>query len=56
MTRSTRARAFVIVDNLWHNWAALNIPPLLPMLDDIETHWTLVFESGQIRVYENPKR
>ena len=44
--RYQRAR-FVVVDNLWRNWAVLNIPPLIPLLSQVRD-WPLVFESGAI--------
>jgi hypothetical protein len=43
----------VISDNLWHNWAKFNVPGVSAMLNDVET-WPLLFESGDIRVYERP--
>jgi hypothetical protein len=53
--RYTDAR-FVVIDNLWKNWAVFNIPPLLAeIVSQIETGWGLVFEAGEIRVYENPE-
>jgi hypothetical protein len=54
--RYTEAR-FVIIDNIWTEWAVLNLPPALgEMMDDVEANWTLVFEAGNIRVYENPEQ
>jgi hypothetical protein len=48
---------FVVMDNIWTEWAILNLPPALgEMVDDVEAHWTLVFEAGKIRVYENPEQ
>jgi len=47
-----RAR-FVIVDNLWHNWAVENVPGVPDMLREVET-WPLAFEAGEIKVYESP--
>jgi hypothetical protein len=47
-----RAR-FVIVDNLWHNWAVWNAPGAPGVLREVET-WPLAFEAGQVEVYENP--
>jgi hypothetical protein len=47
-----RAR-FVIVDNLWHNWAVRNVAGAPEVLREIET-WPLAFEAGEIAVYENP--
>jgi 4-amino-4-deoxy-L-arabinose transferase-like glycosyltransferase len=43
---------FVIVDNIWRNWGAVHMPHVAEMLRDIET-WELVFEIGQLQVYEN---
>jgi hypothetical protein len=53
--RYTAAR-FVVIDNLWKNWAVFNIPPLLgEMVAAVESQWRLVFEAEEIRVYENPE-
>jgi hypothetical protein len=49
-----RAR-FVVVDKLWHNWAVWSVPGAPDVLSEVET-WSLVFEAGEIRVYENPHR
>ena len=49
----TRAR-YVIVDNLWRNWAEPNVPGVPEMLRDVET-WPLAFKSGPIEVYANPR-
>ena len=46
---------FVIVDNLWHNWAVWNVPGASEVLHEVET-WPSVFEAGEIEVYENPSR
>ncbi len=48
-----RAR-FVVVDNLWRNWAVPNVPGTSEMLAQIET-WQLVFKAGEIEVYANPR-
>lgn len=45
---------FVIVDNLWHNWAMFHVPGLSALIDEVEG-WPEQFSSGQIRVYENPR-
>jgi 4-amino-4-deoxy-L-arabinose transferase-like glycosyltransferase len=50
--RYTRAR-FVVVDNLWRNWAVWDIAGVAEMLDQVEG-WPLVFQAGEIRVYANP--
>ncbi len=48
-----RAR-YVIVDNLWRNWAVPNVPGVGDMLKAIEA-WPIVFRSGAVVVYENPE-
>ncbi|MBN1813087.1 MAG: glycosyltransferase family 39 protein [Anaerolineae bacterium] len=48
-----RAR-FVIVDNLWHNWAVWNVPGAPDVLHEVET-WPPEFTAGEIEVYENPR-
>jgi len=45
---------FVIVDNLWRNWAMPNVPGAADMLQEIAT-WPIVFRSGEITVYQNPE-
>jgi hypothetical protein len=50
--RYSEAR-FVIVDNLWRNWAVWDVAGASDVLRDVET-WTLVFEAGEIEVYCNP--
>jgi hypothetical protein len=47
-----RAR-YVIVDNLWRNWAVPNVPGISEMLRKIEA-WPVVFRSGEIVIYRNP--
>jgi 4-amino-4-deoxy-L-arabinose transferase-like glycosyltransferase len=49
----TRAR-FVIIDNIWTNWAVNEMDEVRVMAEDVVLRWQLVFESGEIRVYENP--
>lgn len=46
---------FVIVDNLWRNWAAFHMPPVTRMLLDVEQNWPLVFQAGAMEVYQNPE-
>lgn len=48
-----RAR-FVIVDNLWRNWAVPNVPGVADMLQEIAT-WPIVLRSGEVMVYQNPE-
>jgi 4-amino-4-deoxy-L-arabinose transferase-like glycosyltransferase len=50
--RYTRAK-FVIVDRVWRNWAALNMPEVAAMLQDVQT-WPLAFQAGEMEVYRNP--
>ena len=50
--RYTQAR-YVIVDNLWRNWGAVNMPEAYTLMRTVET-WPRVFESGELRVYRNP--
>jgi hypothetical protein len=44
---------FVIVDNLWRNWAVPNVPGVREMLSVVET-WPLALKTGEIDVYANP--
>jgi 4-amino-4-deoxy-L-arabinose transferase-like glycosyltransferase len=48
-----RAR-FIIVDNLWRNWAAPNVPGVADMLQKIDA-WPLVLRLGEVVVYRNPE-
>jgi uncharacterized membrane protein len=48
-----RAR-FIVVDNLWRNWAAPNVPGVAEMLKQVEA-WSLVFKSGEVAVYQRPE-
>jgi len=45
---------FVVVDNLWHNWAVWNIAGVSDMLTTLNS-WPIVFEAGEIIIYQNPK-
>jgi 4-amino-4-deoxy-L-arabinose transferase-like glycosyltransferase len=49
----TRAR-FVIIDNLWLNWAVNEMDEVRTMVEDVTLRWQLAFEAGAIKVYENP--
>lgn len=51
--RYERAR-YVVIDNLWRNWAGVHIPGVYEMMADM-SNWRLVFRSGEIEVYENPR-
>jgi 4-amino-4-deoxy-L-arabinose transferase-like glycosyltransferase len=46
---------FVVVDNLWHNWASPNVAGMAKMLNDVEG-WPVAFRSGEIVIYQNPAR
>lgn len=48
-----RAR-FVIVDNLWRNWAVPNVPGVRAMLSEVGM-WPLALKTGEIEVYANPR-
>ena len=48
-----RAR-FVVVDNLWRNWAAVHMPAVAVMLAAVED-WPQVFEAGVIVIHRNPQ-
>jgi hypothetical protein len=48
----TRAR-FVVVDNLWRNWAVWDIAGVSEMLRQVEA-WPCVLNSGELNVYCNP--
>ena len=44
---------FIVVDNLWHNWAIWHITGVPEMMAQLES-WPIVFASGDIQVYCNP--
>jgi 4-amino-4-deoxy-L-arabinose transferase-like glycosyltransferase len=50
---SHHAARYVVVDPSWESWGVVHVPGLQEILREVET-WTLVFESGGLRVYENP--
>ena len=50
--RFGRAR-FVIVDNLWRNWAVFHVPGVQEMLAEVEK-WPVPLAAGGVRVYERP--
>jgi hypothetical protein len=49
------AARFVVIDNLWRNWAMPNIPGVAEMVRDV-AEWPLVFHAGEIVIYQNPER
>lgn len=44
---------YVIVDNLWRNWASVHMPAVAVMMHTV-AHWPIAFQSGEIVVYQNP--
>ncbi|MEM8861243.1 MAG: glycosyltransferase family 39 protein [Chloroflexota bacterium] len=44
---------YVVEDNLWRNWAYFHIPELVEKRE-IFQQWPIVFQSGEITVFENP--
>jgi hypothetical protein len=54
-TRLTTAR-YVILDPIWENFGIPSMPEVADMADTVRTEWNLVFEDGDIQVYENPVR
>jgi hypothetical protein len=47
-----RAR-YVVIDRIWRNWAALNMPEVADIMAVVEG-WPLEFSAGEIQVYRNP--
>lgn len=50
--RPERAR-YVVVDNLWRNWAVYDVPGVPALLAEVEA-WPRVFAAGEISVYRRP--
>lgn len=46
---------YVIVDNLWRDWAAVKMPAAAALIEQIQ-HWPLELELGEYRVYRNPQK
>jgi hypothetical protein len=51
--RYTGAR-FVVVDNLWRNWAVWHVPEAAEIVAAVEERWPLAFQAGAVAVYANP--
>ncbi len=47
--------SFVVVDRIWDNWAATNVPDLDVIMDEI-AGWPLAAQIGEYRIYRNPDR
>jgi 4-amino-4-deoxy-L-arabinose transferase-like glycosyltransferase len=52
--RLQKAR-YAVVDPVWDNWAAVYMPDVRSLKDEVET-WPLALKLGAFRVYENPDR
>lgn len=50
--RLERAR-FVVVDNLWRNWAVVDVPGVTAIMQTVQS-WPVVFVAGTVNVYQNP--
>jgi hypothetical protein len=48
------AAQFVVIDPIWRNWAAVNMPAVKELMEYVESNWPIVFQSGAMQVYENP--
>jgi hypothetical protein len=46
---------YVVIDDLWRDWAAKNIEAVKEMIETIQT-WPVIYESGEYQVYENPEK
>jgi len=44
---------YVVVDRIWRNWGAANMPEVAAMLAEV-AGWPQVFTSGEFSVYQNP--
>jgi hypothetical protein len=44
---------YVVFDRIWFNWAALNMPAVKDLMDEI-AQWPAVFKVGEYTVYANP--
>jgi 4-amino-4-deoxy-L-arabinose transferase-like glycosyltransferase len=47
-----RAR-FVVIDPVWRNWAAVEMPEVAKLVAEVET-WPVAFAAGEVTVYANP--
>ncbi len=43
--------SFIVVDDLWRKWGIVHVPGLAALVQDVETHWSLVMQAGTIAVY-----
>jgi hypothetical protein len=45
---------YVVVDRIWRNWGAANMPEVAAMLAAVE-RWPAAFTSGEFTVFQNPE-
>jgi hypothetical protein len=48
-----RRAKFAVVDPVWRNWGAVNMPAVAVLLEEVQD-WPLVYQQGDIYVYQNP--
>jgi len=46
---------YAVIDPVWRNWAAANIPSVADMTEIIEQEWVLEKRFDQVDVYRNPQ-
>jgi len=44
---------YIVIDNVWNNWAVKEMPQVEEMIEKI-SKWPIVYQSGNISVFENP--
>lgn len=49
-----RKASYTTVGNLWRDWGAIHMPVVAAMLQDIQSNWLLVFQTENIKLYQNP--
>jgi 4-amino-4-deoxy-L-arabinose transferase-like glycosyltransferase len=52
---SVEQARFVVVDNLWRNWAMANVPHVTALLQEV-IMWPRVWQSDSVVVYQNPAK
>jgi hypothetical protein len=48
------AAKYVILDPVWENFGIKSIPDVADMAYLIRSEWVLVFQEGDVQIYENP--
>jgi 4-amino-4-deoxy-L-arabinose transferase-like glycosyltransferase len=46
---------YVVIDDLWRDWATKNIEAVNEMMETIRT-WPVIYQAGEYQVYENPEK